>query len=364
MNNSCAILVCLLLGLQNSAAQEPQYTPESVTYIQTEHFENPVLVWLPKNYDASKQWPVMAYYHGTNGAPTVEYLRLYSGGNDWVLIGMTYQKPGQFQFSGENLATERAILDEVLATVSKNVPIDKNRIYVSGFSKGGWVAGLFLKTDPTLAGGMILGAGTFTEGMTDHPKKLYIGIGEDDPNLAMSFRARREFGVNKATEITFEIWPEIGHKFPMNGLDPASEPMQQWMQVQAGVADQGDAIEWMEGKLGTIGKSESLSAFQKLEQIERMEASPFAGLLDKEGKEALAEAITDLKTLPETQAEQKARSAFLKVIEYESRDRFISTLAECAAGYSRIVTAHPDTVYGKRAKAAMERIAQTLEQGN
>ena len=341
-------------------SQSPDYGSERVAYLQTDHFEKPLHVWLPENYEITKKWPVMCYYHGTGGEPTIEYMRMYTGGKDWVLIGMTYLKTGQFQHSEENLAAERKILDEVLATVSRDVSIDLNRIFVSGFSKGGWVAGLFLQTDTKLAGGMILGAGTFTEGIAQHPKKIYIGIGETDPNLAMSFRALREFSANKATEITHEIWLGIGHRFPLDKIEPSSEPMKQWLRVQAGVADQEEAIVWMEPALTAIQKNEDKTAFEKLELIQRMKASPLAKLLDAEGTDALAEAEAKLLSDPKAQTEQQAKTAFFKVIAYESRDRYVTTLAECAAQYSKIVTAFPDTEYARQSTVAMERISQTL----
>ncbi|NNE92467.1 MAG: hypothetical protein HKN23_12535 [Verrucomicrobiales bacterium] len=335
-----------------------------MTKLQTSHFEKPLHVWVPENYDAAKPHPTLFYYHGTSGQPTIEYLRLYTKGKDWVLIGMTYIEPGQYQFSAENLERDIKILHEVRETVAQSVNLDPKRIFVSGFSKGGWVTALILEKDPKVAGGMILGAGIFEPTTGAHPKKIYIGIGEDDPNLAMSIAAKNAFSKNRASEVTFEIWPGIGHKFPLLGIEPSSDSMKQWLRVQAGIANQSDAIDWMEDTLAETKKSPDLSAFEKLETIESMQASPYAALLDKEGKETLADALAEFRADPRTEREQEARAQFKKILAYESKDRFVSTIAECAAQYHKIAEAFPKTKYGRLAGKAVERISGILKNTN
>ena len=56
-------------------------------------------VWKPDDFDASKSYPAIVFYHGTGGKPTAELIHRMTAGKDFVLVGMTYRHQGRFDYS-------------------------------------------------------------------------------------------------------------------------------------------------------------------------------------------------------------------------------------------------------------------------
>ncbi|NIP97911.1 MAG: prolyl oligopeptidase family serine peptidase, partial [Akkermansiaceae bacterium] len=113
----------------------------------------------PENYDQGRKWPAIFYYHGTGGKPTTELIRSHTGGQDWFVVGMAYRQKGSFTYSRQTLEDEWQILHATRRHLATKYNLDPKRVYVAGFSKGGWMSGFMLQRDPSLAGAIILGAG-------------------------------------------------------------------------------------------------------------------------------------------------------------------------------------------------------------
>jgi poly(3-hydroxybutyrate) depolymerase len=72
----------------------------------------------------------------------------------------------------------RTVRDELV----KRAGLDQRRVYVAGFSKGGWVSGLLLQKERWLAGAAILGAGHMypLEAVPKpfgHEVPIFVGVG-------------------------------------------------------------------------------------------------------------------------------------------------------------------------------------------
>jgi len=90
-------------------------------------------LYLPKNFDMNRQWPVLCAMGPTGGVK--KGLDRYIPGaelNGWVLV-MSVQSKNKYDRNAEAVI---AALDDV----REQLPIDKNRIYASGFSGGARVA--------------------------------------------------------------------------------------------------------------------------------------------------------------------------------------------------------------------------------
>ena len=85
--------------------------------------ETPLRLFLPKKYDeaanAPKLWPLILWFHGTNGRPTTQLLREAGAGENFVLLGMTYLQEGRLQYpqSEDHLRALRQWLAIEAATV-------------------------------------------------------------------------------------------------------------------------------------------------------------------------------------------------------------------------------------------------------
>lgn len=105
------------------------------------------LLYLPENYAAQEEWPLIIYLHGAGSrGDDISMVNRESFMNslgtlvDLPAIVVAPQTP-----TGQNWNTRIPVLEEFLTAVTQQYPIDSNRIYLTGFSMGGfgsWAWGL------------------------------------------------------------------------------------------------------------------------------------------------------------------------------------------------------------------------------
>jgi poly(3-hydroxybutyrate) depolymerase len=160
------------------------------------------LVYVPSDYKPDRRWPVVFCYHGQNGQPTVWPIKDVTGGKGFVIFGMGYFPEHSKAMTIPEL--DRYCSREVdsalaaFAAVEGRLKMDKEQVIVSGFSMGGWFAGMFGEISPsTWAGVAILGAGRRKFDAPLRPagilrrKPIYIGAGDKDPNFPSAQRPGR-----------------------------------------------------------------------------------------------------------------------------------------------------------------------------
>jgi len=179
------------------------------------------LLYVPEDYRPDRRWPVVVYYHGLNGLPQTDLFRSALGGKGFLVVAMEYYKRGMEGY--QYMTTEDVrILHHVLDSLGKKVRIDRTRLFVAGFSKGGFYAsGLLCELPRFWRGAVILGAGMRSE--PAHPdalagKPIFIGCGTRDflvKNVTEAADTYRRLGC----DVTFESWPDRGHSVPEdNGI--------------------------------------------------------------------------------------------------------------------------------------------------
>lgn len=88
----------------------------------------------------------------------------YTGGRDWVVLGMEYHERGLHRRSSAELraalVAEGRTLHRAVSFVTREVRVDPRRVYLAGFSKGGWWTSLLGEQEVDRVAGMIIpGAG-------------------------------------------------------------------------------------------------------------------------------------------------------------------------------------------------------------
>ena len=142
-----------------------------LTYSSENGVNIPYRFFEPENCEDGKVYPLVVYLHGSGGRGS-DNIRQVSGGNIWgARIWLLSENQRSFpcfviapQSSTEDFAwtkEELAILKTLLDQMIQNFSIDKNRIYVTGQSMGGYGAWLMLTTYPELiaAGVPVCGGG-------------------------------------------------------------------------------------------------------------------------------------------------------------------------------------------------------------
>lgn len=246
----CGLLVCLFFFCivgdvfgagKEGKVDEVKFSPGAEVRIEVDneriggdHF----LVYVPSDYTEEKDWPVIFCYHGQSGQPTTWPFRQVTDGKGFIIIGMGYVEGGEGKMSRSQyinyVKRERRSILEVVRYIRKRLRVDEKRMFVTGYSKGGWHSSLMLESSPRVwAGAVIFAAGRsrYVDLVTSAANKkalqgkaIYIGAGEKDVNMSSARKATTYYR-RLGADVTFEEFKGEGHSF-----DPTeSEILRDWL---------------------------------------------------------------------------------------------------------------------------------------
>ncbi|HRR79118.1 MAG TPA: alpha/beta hydrolase-fold protein, partial [Planctomycetota bacterium] len=111
-------------------------------------------VYVPSDYRASRRWPAIFCYHGQGGKQTVWPFREVTGGKGFIVVGMSYldQSPRRLTTAefDQQMAREAECVATALARVASRLAVDREQLFVGGFSMGGWMASSMAEACPEL----------------------------------------------------------------------------------------------------------------------------------------------------------------------------------------------------------------------
>ena len=171
------------------------------------------LVYVPADYTPNEKWPVIFYYHGMGGQPDTSLIRNISNGRYCIIVGMSYYSPGMKGYSFLE-TKDVGILHHVLGILKQRLNVNNRKLYISGFSKGGFYTCEMLRLlSHELAGAIVLGAGSKNHDakwpdLTG--KEVFIGCGQEDNFIGFAKATQSRMEALGAT-VTFEQWLGVGH---------------------------------------------------------------------------------------------------------------------------------------------------------
>ena len=310
---------------------------------------------LPENHDLAKTWPAVFYYHGTGGRPGTSLIRGHTGDDDWIVVGMGYRKRGTFQLTPAGMDAEVAVLKEVRTILQKRANLDPSQVYVSGFSKGGWVSGLLLQKERSLAGAAILGAGHLHQ-LETVPKPfkegtpVFVGVGRLDQNYPFALKAL-VFYRKLGAQVELETWQGLGHAFPKAG----STGLKEWLALRLGRT--GDEEE-LRVELSEI--LERKDDYQRWWNLEEFVDRPFVKAHPEVEAEVKA-AILQQQELPAIAREARILKESRRLLGLEIGKKTLPMLEEIVAGYARIAEAAKESPQGELAAQDYERTSVILD---
>jgi enterochelin esterase-like enzyme len=145
------LLILILFSFQKVCAQKLPSGPQVLTFFSdADDTEQPYGLYLPKNYDSQKKYPLVIMLHGAgsnhrlalrrvfgksnfNGETDVEATRYFP---EWKDVDYIVASPHARGTSGYVGIPEKDVYD-VLADVKKRFNIDEDRTYLTGLSMGG-----------------------------------------------------------------------------------------------------------------------------------------------------------------------------------------------------------------------------------
>ncbi len=217
-------------------AEVPKFVPGEEVRIDVDderigndHF----MVYVPSYYTNERDWPVIFCYHGQSGQPTTWPMRQAIRDKGFIVIGVGYvptkKKMTRREYINLLKREERSVL-EVKKYVGEHLRVDEKRLFVTGFSKGGWHSANMVEASPRgWAGAVIFAAGRrvivqLASKKALRGKPIYIGAGENDVNMKAAKRAAAYYR-RLGAKVTFEEFKGLGHSFDPSG----SETLYNWL---------------------------------------------------------------------------------------------------------------------------------------
>jgi len=288
-----------------------------------------IQVSLPENFDPSRKHPAILFYHGSNGRPDTQIIRRETGDKDWIVVGMTYFEQGQLKLAPDNFKKEVTLYHSVRRYLLAKYALDPKRLYISGFSKGGWMSDLLLQQEATLAGGAILGAGHLHKAARPQKrytieKPIFIGVGRLDGNYPFALKGllhHRSLGGNPV----METWSELAHEFPQDG----SAGLRQWFALRNKPSKMVAKIE-----LATaLEEANELDPLAQWDQLREMRDLPFTKLLGDPFSSELNLQIKGLERNEPVKTEAALFQKHRRILSKEIKGTSLRSLQEVNLAY-------------------------------
>jgi predicted peptidase len=211
-------------GWQSAAADEPseQDGPPSAVkqhaceLDRTAKVQMNYLLYLPKEYEQKESWPLLLFLHGAgergddleqvkkHGPP-----KLIEAGEQFPFIVVSPQCPRGRWWETFDLAT---LLDEI----EENYKVDKNRVYVTGLSMGGFGTWALAAYQPERFAAMvpICGGGDAVRARFAARVPAWVFHGAKDSVVPIERSETMVEALKKARgdgDVKFTVYPEAGH---------------------------------------------------------------------------------------------------------------------------------------------------------
>lgn len=234
------LTLVLVLNSGNTVAQRYKSGPQDMTFFSSVDESNqPYAIYIPENFDESKQYPLVVFLHGAFSNHRLGLRRVFGVGN---IQGPDFGTPGfapaqndlevtRFYpelksvdyivvapyargTAGYQAIPEQDIFD-MLADVKSKFSIDENRMYLTGLSMGGggtlWVG--LTHPDMWAAIAPVCPAppeGTDKLAMNAFNIPVHLFVGDRDGLMATSDAWNQNFKANNV-DVKYVIYPGIAH---------------------------------------------------------------------------------------------------------------------------------------------------------
>ena len=145
------ILMCALLGNETAYGQKLRSGPQVLTFFSdADDTEQPYGLYIPKDYDSTKKYPLVMMLHGAGSNHRLDLRRVFGKSNadgetdleasryfpEWEDVDFIVASPFARGTAGYQGIPEQDVYD-VLTDVKKRFHVDENRTYLTGLSMGG-----------------------------------------------------------------------------------------------------------------------------------------------------------------------------------------------------------------------------------
>lgn len=210
--------VCLLCGCGPSQTRKAAALGEQreMTMSREVDVKLNYLLYLPKDYNEDKAWPLMVFLHGAGErGNNLEQVKLHgppkliAEGQDFEFIIVSPQCPADKWWVGMD-SHIIALVDEMM----EKYKVDANRVYLTGLSMGGYGTWNVAGNDPERFAAIVPICGGSKSLLAARLKNVPIWAfhGEKDNVVPMSESVQMVDAVNAAGgQAKLTLYPEAGH---------------------------------------------------------------------------------------------------------------------------------------------------------
>lgn len=172
------------------------------------------LVYLPPNYTSQKKWPLVVYLHGAGSRGTdLGLVR-----REWLPDQAAQGKPFNFILVSPQCPKNSAWLPEHVVKltehVSRSLSVDRDRVYLTGYSMGGFGTWATASHDPGRFAAIAPLCGGGDAGQAERLKNVPIWAFHGDKDDVVSVKESREMveAVRKCGgQVQLTVYPGVGH---------------------------------------------------------------------------------------------------------------------------------------------------------
>ncbi|MFH1707504.1 MAG: hypothetical protein ABIF71_06265 [Planctomycetota bacterium] len=142
-----ATIVLVLLGLAGAVRAEDLIKPGQEGALVIEGYPTPCVMYIPSDYAAGAQMPLIMHMHGAGGQPTTIPFRQATDGKGYIVVGLSY---GPLGLAKEGITATPEMRTQMIAYFAKvrekvkaTYGLNEKQVYLSGLSMGGWGVNYF-----------------------------------------------------------------------------------------------------------------------------------------------------------------------------------------------------------------------------
>ena len=238
MMRNFLIPVLLLLPIAAQAAAElpcdERVRAGEVVKVPYPGYHGFIRTFLPREAPPDGKLPVIVHYHGYSDRlePHLRIARAITAERYFLLVGMDYGSAEFYEdLERRKLDEEVTRLHSLIDWLEQCLPIDREEIYLSGYSQGAFAISLVGERSLDLVDGLIYLGGGRSAGEDNLPREelleglpVFIGFGTDDAVYGEVAEVTGNVYALLGAKVTKETWPGLDHTegFSWYMQDPAN----------------------------------------------------------------------------------------------------------------------------------------------
>jgi predicted esterase len=215
------VLLCTAPLYADDVPCDERTTSGEVVTVPYDGYHGFIRTYLPRELPPDGKLPVIVHYHGYGDGlePNVRIPRAITADRYFLLVGMDYGSR-RFYASLDRRRVDEEVerLRALVGWLEQCLPIDREAIYLSGYSQGAFATSLVGERALDLIDGMILLAGGQPGGDPQSMNSadfsglpVFVGFGEQDETYGKSARVTGQVYAMLGARVSLEVWPGRDH---------------------------------------------------------------------------------------------------------------------------------------------------------